>query len=115
MPPPWRARTSARGRPAGTARSPDSSRSPAGTSTCSTSSLPCAVATAGTSIPVGVDTSAARRGPERLSGDDHLLDLARALVDAEEPGITEEALDRDAAHVSGPAVHLDGPVGDAAD
>src|SRR5580658_2606760 len=52
---------------------------------------------------------------EHFAGDDELLDLAGALVDAEQADVAVEALDRDAAHVAGTAVDLHGAVGDAAD
>src|SRR5205085_10620725 len=52
---------------------------------------------------------------QHLPGDDELLDLARAFVDAEQPRVAVEALDRDAAHVARAAVDLHRAVGHAAD
>ncbi len=45
-----------------------------------------------------------------MAGDDHLLDLAGPLVNPEEPGVTEEPLDGDPAHVAGAPVDLHGAV-----
>jgi hypothetical protein len=47
-----------------------------------------------------------------VPGDDHLLDLAGALVDAEQPRVAEESLDGHPAHVAGAAVDLHRPVRD---
>src|SRR5688500_7281996 len=56
-----------------------------------------------------------RRVAEELAGDDHLLDLTGAFVDAEKPCVAIHALDRHAPHVAGAAVDLHGPVGDPVD
>jgi hypothetical protein len=45
-----------------------------------------------------------------VTGNDHLLDLARALVNPEKPGVTEEPLDGDPPHVAGSPVDLHGAV-----
>src|SRR6266568_1722604 len=57
---------------------------------------------------------AARRS-ECLLGDGELLDLAGALVDAKQPGIAEESLDRDSSHIAGAAVYLQRAIGHPAD
>ena len=53
--------------------------------------------------------------PEHPAGDDHLLDLAGALVDPEQAHVAVHALDGHAAHVARAAVDLHRPVGDAPD
>src|SRR5262245_40836293 len=59
--------------------------------------------------------SAIDGGAQHLTSDDDLLDLAGALVDAEQPGVAEEPLDRGLAQVARAAVHLDRPVRHATD
>ena len=48
------------------------------------------------------------------SGDDQLLDLRRALVDAQETDVAVETLDLILGHIAGTAVDLDRAVGDPA-
>src|SRR5690349_16726977 len=52
---------------------------------------------------------------DRLAGDDKLLDLAGALIDAEQANIAIEPLDPVIGDIAGAAENLDGAVGDSAD
>ena len=53
--------------------------------------------------------------PHHVSGDDELLDLAGAFVEAQQADVAVEALDCVFGHVAGAAVDLHGAVGDLAD
>src|SRR5688572_3818434 len=53
--------------------------------------------------------------PDRLAGDDELVDLAGAVVDAEHADVTVEALDAGNRDMAGAAEYLDGAVGDSAE
>ncbi len=53
--------------------------------------------------------------PKHLAGDDELLDLAGPLVQAEQPGVPAQPLDRYPPQVARPAVDLHRPVGHPAD
>src|SRR5687768_2524192 len=55
------------------------------------------------------------RALEHVAGDDELLNLARALVEAEKPHVAIETLDDGLLHVARPAVDLHAAVGDAPD
>ena len=61
------------------------------------------------------DCPAHRVSAQKIPRDHHLLDLARALVDAEDAHVAVEALDAVVGDIAGAAEDLHRPVGDAAD
>src|ERR1700712_2898294 len=97
---------------------PSSRRHVSGSTARATSSgdtdLPGAIFASSSSKIAASTFSAISAAPlQGLAGDDHLLDLAGALVDAEDAHVAVEPLDPMVGDVARPAENLHRPVGDA--